>query len=1136
MKTLIQGLLLAAAFLLSDFTAVAAEATNAVSSVAARIERAQGRIKEIEVSKDLDDAAKAKLLESYRGVVSRLESAVQSAGQVDFFSRAITNAPAKAKVLRQRVKDGDAGAEIAAFANPPANATAEQLGNLLTQARAVLTEWRGRQAELTKLLSETAERPNAIRAELTQVRALIEQIRADLNSPAPTADATEPARVGRQLLEARGEMRGNELRSLEQELLSHSARQDLYSAEQDLVALQVARLEDAVRQLEADVSKQRLEEARAARVGAARLQNEAKDKHRLIASAAETAAKLSLEIEPLLPEIDSARSRRQKLEKQLEQIRADHAEARKSIDLGVSESVGAILFEQRRRLPDARAFRSAFGERHGRTGELRLQLFRLEREMQAMADIPGLARELIAREQAPKDVRPELEEALKSQRDNLDRLAGVIRDYLAELGSEEAVERDLISEARSFAHLLDSNLLWIRSAAPMNANTLRRLPSDASLLLRPANWTGTLQSLRADFLRNTFFYLFALGFICWLLWNRKRWGEQFAALAEPIGKVGSDRFSNSAQAFAIHVGRSLALAAAGSFIGWRLVVAGESTAFSKAVGHGLSDAALLLFIGQLIRGIFRMDGLATAHFCWSESAGLIVRRSLAWFIGVAVPLAFIAGFAQHSQDTLTRHSVGRAAFILLMLATAALGYRLFNLRQGLTSSWAALGGGDWRRHSRPLLLLLAVGLPALLAGLAWSGYFYTSLQFLLRLNLTVGLGLLIVFIHAFFTRWLLISERRLALKMALEKRAARQEEHGDEDEELKAETLREISSEIDVHTIGEQTRELLRISLGLVLVLGLLFVWVGVLPALKGLGSYQLWDTKSIVDGQEKLAPVTLAHLGMALLILGATVAGARNLPGFLEIALLQRLPMDPGTRYAVKALVLYGIVGAGLLYSCGAIGMSWSSVQWLVAALTVGLGFGLQEIFANFVSGIIILLERPIRVGDTVTVGSVSGVVSRIRMRATTITDWTRKELVVPNKNFITGELINWSLSDPILRLEFPVGIAYGSNTVLAHKIMLETAKAHPLVLEQPEPTVFFTGFGDNSLNFEIRVFVAETTNTARTRIIHDLHMAIDQACRKEKVEIAFPQRDLHLRSAPAVIRVEHINRKADGSTEHPD
>jgi potassium efflux system protein len=141
--------------------------------------------------------------------------------------------------------------------------------------------------------------------------------------------------------------------------------------------------------------------------------------------------------------------------------------------------------------------------------------------------------------------------------------------------------------------------------------------------------------------------------------------------------------------------------------------------------------------------------------------------------------------------------------------------------------------------------------------------------------------------------------------------------------------------------------------------------------------------------------------------------------------------------------------------------------------------------------------------------------------MRATTITDWKRRELVVPNKAFITNELINWSLSDPIMRLDFIVGIAYGSDTVLAHKTMLKVARQHPMVLDQPEPTVFFISFGDNSLNFEVRVFVTESTNTGRTRILHDLHMAIDRACRENDITIAFPQRDLHFKTSEAVLRV---------------
>ena len=128
-------------------------------------------------------------------------------------------------------------------------------------------------------------------------------------------------------------------------------------------------------------------------------------------------------------------------------------------------------------------------------------------------------------------------------------------------------------------------------------------------------------------------------------------------------------------------------------------------------------------------------------------------------------------------------------------------------------------------------------------------------------------------------------------------------------------------------------------------------------------------------------------------------------------MVILQRLSFDAGSRFAVTTVVRYVIVVVGVVVTFGQLGIGWSKVQWLVAAVTVGLGFGLQEIFANFVSGLIILFERPIRVGDIVTIGGFSGRVTQIRIRATTIRQWDRKELVVPNKEFITGQLINWSL-----------------------------------------------------------------------------------------------------------------------------
>ena len=157
-------------------------------------------------------------------------------------------------------------------------------------------------------------------------------------------------------------------------------------------------------------------------------------------------------------------------------------------------------------------------------------------------------------------------------------------------------------------------------------------------------------------------------------------------------------------------------------------------------------------------------------------------------------------------------------------------------------------------------------------------------------------------------------------------------------------------------------------------------------------------------------------------------------------------------------------------------------------------------------------LFERPIRIGDVVTVDDVTGVVSRIRTRATTITDWDRKEYVIPNKEFITGRMLNWTLSDKVNRIVLNIGIAYGSDVEQAKKILHEICLEHPLTLESPQTIVSFEGFGDNTLNLVVRTYLPNLDN--RLGVIDDLHTRINQSFENAGIEIAFPQRDLHLRS----------------------
>ncbi len=286
--------------------------------------------------------------------------------------------------------------------------------------------------------------------------------------------------------------------------------------------------------------------------------------------------------------------------------------------------------------------------------------------------------------------------------------------------------------------------------------------------------------------------------------------------------------------------------------------------------------------------------------------------------------------------------------------------------------------------------------------------------------------------------------------------------------------------------------------------------WADVVPALQVFDNITVW---SIGTGEESL-PISLGDLMMALLFGVGTVLAARNLPGTLEVMVLSRMNLEPGSGYAITTMVTYVIVFVGIAAALSGIGLQWSKLQWLVAALGVGLGFGLQEIVANFVSGIILLFERPIRVGDTVTIGGTTGTVSRIRIRATTLVDWDRKEQIIPNKTFVTQDLTNWTLSDPITRVIVRVGVAYGSDVDAVRDLLHDLAVNNDRVLEDPAPAAFCVGFGDSSVKFELRVFIKDLLDFMP--LSHELHSAITRALRDASIEIPFPQRDIHIRTAP--------------------
>ena len=203
-------------------------------------------------------------------------------------------------------------------------------------------------------------------------------------------------------------------------------------------------------------------------------------------------------------------------------------------------------------------------------------------------------------------------------------------------------------------------------------------------------------------------------------------------------------------------------------------------------------------------------------------------------------------------------------------------------------------------------------------------------------------------------------------------------------------------------------------------------------------------------------------------------------------------------------------------------LGFGWSKLQWMAAGLSVGLGFGLQAIFANFFSGLIMLFERPVRIGDVITLGEFSGTINRIRMRATTITDFDNREIIVPNQMFVTERLINWTLSSTVVRFSFDVGVSYHADPRVVRETLLEILHADRRVMKEPPPNVLFREFGASSLN--MRCFAHVEDVSVRLQVQNDLHMRITEVFREKGIEIAYPQMDLHVRSVDAGAKLSPV------------
>jgi small-conductance mechanosensitive channel len=262
--------------------------------------------------------------------------------------------------------------------------------------------------------------------------------------------------------------------------------------------------------------------------------------------------------------------------------------------------------------------------------------------------------------------------------------------------------------------------------------------------------------------------------------------------------------------------------------------------------------------------------------------------------------------------------------------------------------------------------------------------------------------------------------------------------------------------------------------------------------------------------------PITLGSLAVFFFIFAVFLVASRLIVRSLARRVLKRLNIDESLRYTLERTLQYLLIIIAAVLSLEVIGINLSGLAVVFGFLSVGIGFGLQNVTSNFVAGLIVLFERPIKVGDRVIVGDTEGDVTAINLRSTTIRSLNNVSIIVPNSQFISQNVINWSYGDRKVRLDIEVGVSYSSDLDTVLRCLLEVAEECPAVLKEPKPDVLHNGFGDSAWNMRLRCWVADPKGHQVVR--SDLNCAIVRKFNENGVEIPFPQRDLHVRSSVPV------------------
>ncbi len=1030
----------------------------------------------------LPEAEQQSVQQALEQTLSWLENAERATASLEQLQLEVAGAPEQIRKNRQELAQLLQQAERRQL---PTNITLQELEGLLAENSRQLAGWQNELNEANTAIVRSQTRPERAQNEISTNQKRIQELNNQLKT---TKEGGKPLLSSERLDALRAELEALQIRnSLRQaELANNSILQDLASSARELLATRVQAQEDYLATLQGLLIEKR-QTASELTVQEQSLKVEKAGEDTLLLKE----SNLNLQISDYLLTITEQRNQltQKSLEvrQQLDSVQqAEQAMEEQIAALQGSVLLAKILYQQKQALPEPSFDRTLADQ----IADTRLYQFQLRQYRETMQRPNAYIDNLLqGQDDTDGQVREAMVELLRVRGGLLERLNHEINAYLSEAISVQLNQKQLQALSLQVRTLLDEHMFWIPSNRPLDRDWFKQLPGRLKKQWKSLDGDAALGELWPVWRSSWLAFAPVLLLSLVILWKRRSLYQSIENVRPRIGHYLNDRQRFTPMAIGAVLLLSLPAFFWFSTAGWlaQLHTRGVPYEFGTALLH----TAKLGLVFSVAYRLLGRDGVAGLHFGWSDHQVAFLRKRLAWVALVVWLLALVVPLAQANLSELSDDVLG---VVVLALGLALLGGLLINaaLQQYGAPGMPLLG---------KLLALLLGGAPLILAGALVAGYYYTVLQMSERLLMSLALVVIWVLLRATIERGLGIAARRLAWERA---QRARQEQ-GDEPDSGEQHAL-------DISLINQQSQRLLRLLLMLLLVAGLYWVWADVISLFAYLDNVVLYENAAQAGLDSPAGDVSLRDLLNALVIAGMTIMLARNLPGLLEVLFLSHIKLAPGTSYAAMQLLSYGISSIGIVATLAALGVSWSKLQWLVAALSVGLGFGLQEIFANFISGLIILFERPVRIGDLVTIGDMTGTVSRIRIRATTIIEFDRKESIIPNKVLVTERLLNWSLSDSVTRITLHISLSYDTDLEKARRLMLETMQENSRVLEDPEPVVLFLEVGQSGFNHEMRYHVGSIED--RNPSIDEVHNRLVERFREAHIQMAFRQMDVFIKN----------------------